>query len=85
MADAIEEMPNLSLRGLMAIPDPDQPEAELRSSFRKLANALKHMRQEAPGCGPLDTLSMGMSGDLEMAIEEGATWVRVGTALFGPR
>lgn len=85
MADAIEEMPNLSLRGLMAIPDPDQPEAELRSSFRKLANALKNMRQEAPGCGPLDTLSMGMSGDLEMAIEEGATWVRVGTALFGPR
>ena len=85
MADAIEEMPNLSLRGLMAIPDPDQPEAELRSSFRKLANALKQMRQEAPGCGPLDTLSMGMSGDLEMAIEEGATWVRVGTALFGPR
>lgn len=85
MADAIEEMPNLSLRGLMAIPDPDQPEAELRSSFRKLANALKQMHQEAPGCGPLDTLSMGMSGDLEMAIEEGATWVRVGTALFGPR
>ncbi|MDP4534000.1 YggS family pyridoxal phosphate-dependent enzyme [Marinobacter salarius] len=85
MADAIEEMPNLSLRGLMAIPDPDQPEAELRSSFRKLANALKHMRQEAPRCGPLDTLSMGMSGDLEMAIAEGATWVRVGTALFGPR
>ena len=85
MADAIEEMPNLSLRGLMAIPDPDQPEAELRSSFRKLANALKNMRQEAPGCGPLDTLSMGMSGDLEMAIAEGATWVRVGTALFGPR
>lgn len=85
MADAIEEMPNLSLRGLMAIPNPDQPEAELRSSFRKLANALKQMRQEAPGCGPLDTLSMGMSGDLEMAIEEGATWVRVGTALFGPR
>lgn len=85
LADAIEDMPNLSLRGLMAIPDPDQPEAELRSSFRKLANALKKLRQEAPGCGPLDTLSMGMSGDLEMAIEEGATWVRVGTALFGPR
>ena len=85
LADAIEEMPNLSLRGLMAIPDPDQPEAGLRSSFRKLANALKRLRQEAPGSGPLDTLSMGMSGDLEMAIEEGSTWVRVGTALFGPR
>lgn len=85
LADAIEEMPNLSLRGLMAIPDPDQPEAELRSSFRKLANALKKLRQNAPGSGPLDTLSMGMSDDLEMAIEEGSTWVRVGTALFGPR
>ncbi|HEY9121155.1 MAG TPA: YggS family pyridoxal phosphate-dependent enzyme [Marinobacter sp.] len=85
LADAIEEMPNLSLRGLMAIPDPDQPEAELRSSFRKLANALKKLRQEAPASGPLDTLSMGMSDDLEMAIEEGSTWVRVGTALFGPR
>ncbi|MDL0432425.1 YggS family pyridoxal phosphate-dependent enzyme [Marinobacter sp. TBZ242] len=85
LADAIEEMPNLSLRGLMAIPDPDQPEAELRSSFRKLSNALKKLRQEAPASGPLDTLSMGMSGDLEMAIEEGSTWVRVGTALFGPR
>jgi pyridoxal phosphate enzyme (YggS family) len=85
LADAIEEMPNLSLRGLMAIPDPDQPEAELRSSFRKLANALKKLRQEAPGSGPLDTLSLGMSDDLEMAIEEGSTWVRVGTALFGPR
>lgn len=85
LADAIEEMPNLRLRGLMAIPDPDQPEAELRSSFRKLANALKKLRQEAPASGPLDTLSMGMSGDLEMAIEEGSTWVRVGTALFGPR
>lgn len=85
LADAVDDMPNLSLRGLMAIPDPDQPEAELRSSFRKLANALKQMRQEAPSSGPLDTLSMGMSGDLETAIEEGATWVRVGTALFGPR
>ncbi|MCL7945643.1 YggS family pyridoxal phosphate-dependent enzyme [Marinobacter sp. ATCH36] len=85
LADAIEEMPNLSLRGLMAIPDPDQPEASLRSSFRKLANALKRLRQEAPASGPLDTLSMGMSDDLEMAIEEGSTWVRVGTALFGPR
>lgn len=85
LADAIEDMPNLSLRGLMTIPDPDQPEAELRSSFRKLANALKNLRQEAPASGPLDTLSMGMSDDLEMAIEEGSTWVRVGTALFGPR
>lgn len=81
----IGDLPNLALRGLMAIPDPDQPESALRASFRALANALKSLRQNHPDAGPLDTLSMGMSGDLEMAIEEGATWVRVGTALFGRR
>ncbi|MEQ9545802.1 MAG: YggS family pyridoxal phosphate-dependent enzyme [Marinobacter sp.] len=85
LASAIGELPNLCLRGLMAIPDPDQPEATLRASFRKLANALKSLRQDHPEAGPLDTLSMGMSGDLEMAIEEGSTWVRVGTAVFGER
>ncbi len=81
----IGELPNLKLRGLMAIPNPDQPEADLRSSFRKLANTLKQLRSDHPEAGPLDTLSMGMSGDLEVAIAEGATWVRVGTALFGER
>lgn len=85
LVEAVGELPNLSLRGLMAIPDPDQPESGLRSSFRTLANTLRSLRQQHPGAGPLDTLSMGMSGDLEMAIEEGATWVRVGTALFGKR
>lgn len=82
---AVGELPNIQLRGLMAIPDPNQSEAELRLSFRKLANALRTVRQEHPEAGPLDTLSMGMSGDLEIAIAEGATWVRVGTALFGAR
>lgn len=82
---AIGELPNLTLRGLMAIPDPDQPEGDLRASFRKLANTLKQLKTDHPDVGPLDTLSMGMSGDLEMAIAEGATWVRVGTALFGKR
>jgi pyridoxal phosphate enzyme (YggS family) len=81
----IGELPNLGLRGLMAIPDPDQPEAGLRASFRKLANTLKQLRADHPAAGPLDTLSMGMSGDLEIAIAEGATWVRVGAALFGKR
>ena len=81
----IGELPNISLRGLMAIPDPDQPEAGLRASFRKLANTLKQLRSDHPDAGPLDTLSIGMSGDLEVAIAEGATWVRVGTALFGKR
>ncbi|HET8850553.1 MAG TPA: YggS family pyridoxal phosphate-dependent enzyme [Marinobacter sp.] len=85
LAEAIGVLPNLSLRGLMAIPDPDQPEADLRLSFRQLAHALNQLKQNLPGAGPLDTLSMGMSGDLELAIAEGATWVRVGTALFGER
>ena len=81
----IGELPNLKLRGLMTIPDPDQPEAELKASFRKLANTLKQLKADHPDAGPLDTLSMGMSSDLELAISEGATWVRVGTALFGKR
>ncbi|QSP95918.1 YggS family pyridoxal phosphate-dependent enzyme [Marinobacter salinisoli] len=85
LAAEIGQLPNLSLRGLMAIPDPDQSEAALRLSFRKLANALSQLKQNFPDAGPLDTLSMGMSGDLEMAVAEGATWVRIGTAIFGAR
>lgn len=85
LVSAISDLPNISLRGLMAIPDPDQPESELRLSFRKLAGTLKNLKQDHPDAGPLDTLSMGMSDDLELAIAEGATWVRVGTALFGAR
>jgi pyridoxal phosphate enzyme (YggS family) len=81
----IGKLPNLSLRGLMAIPDPDQSEEALRLSFRKLASALKNLKASHPDDGPLDTLSMGMSSDMEIAIAEGATWVRVGTALFGQR
>lgn len=85
LAVAVSELPGLSLRGLMAIPDPDQSEADLRASFQALAQALDDLRQREDVKGPLDTLSMGMSGDLEMAIAEGATLVRVGTALFGAR
>lgn len=85
LVEEIGELPNLSLRGLMAIPDPEQSEAELRMSFRKLANTLRELKQAHPEAGPLDTLSMGMSDDLEIAIAEGATCVRVGTALFGAR
>jgi hypothetical protein len=85
LVSEISLLPGLTLRGLMAIPDPEQSESALRASFRKLANTLKELRQEYPEAGPLDTLSMGMSGDLEMAIAEGATWVRIGTAVFGER
>jgi len=69
----------------MAIPDPDQPDTELRASFQALADALEQLRRDNPGDSRLDTLSMGMSGDLDLAIEEGATWVRIGTAIFGAR
>lgn len=85
LADDVLQLPGLRLRGLMAIPDPDQPEASLRESFRALAMALNQLRESHPDAEWLDTLSMGMSGDLDMAIEEGATIVRVGTALFGAR
>lgn len=81
----IGQLPGLTLRGLMAIPDPSQGESSLRESFHKLASTLTRLRVEHPKAGPLDTLSMGMSGDLETAIAEGATWVRVGTAIFGKR
>ena len=74
----------LEPRGLMTVgpltADPDRA----RQAFRALARALEEVRRAGPGAR-LDQLSMGMSGDFEIAIEEGATIVRVGTALFGPR
>ncbi|MGO1693005.1 MAG: YggS family pyridoxal phosphate-dependent enzyme [Marinobacter sp.] len=85
LVSEISQLPGLSLRGLMAIPDPEQTELALKASFRKLAETLEDLQQEYPEAGPLDTLSMGMSGDLELAIAEGATWVRIGTAVFGHR
>jgi len=79
LAGAVAELPNLRLRGLMAIPEPTDDPAAQRAAFARL-RALKD------GLGlDLDTLSMGMSHDLEAAIAEGATWVRIGTALFGAR
>ena len=86
LARAVSELPNLSLRGLMAIPDPAQSEQALQQSFNNLAAALQALKQQPwASKQPLDTLSMGMSDDLELAIAAGATWVRVGTALFGER
>lgn len=79
LAYAVAQLPRLRLRGLMAIPAPSNDEQVQRAAFAKL-RAL----QEALNL-PLDTLSMGMSDDLEAAIAEGATWVRIGSALFGAR
>ncbi|MEW6445635.1 MAG: YggS family pyridoxal phosphate-dependent enzyme [Pseudomonadota bacterium] len=82
LAHAVAVLPGLRLRGLMAIPRPtDDPTAQ-RDSFRRVHELFEALR--ARGL-PLDTLSMGMSGDLEAAIMEGATLVRVGTSLFGAR
>lgn len=79
---AIASLPNLRLRGLMTLPAPvDGLEAQ-RLPFRRL----RELRDRLAGVGlPLETLSMGMSDDLEAAILEGATIVRVGTSIFGPR
>lgn len=76
------DLPNLRLRGLMAIPAIRAELSEQRAPFAKLRTALDTLKKRQP---TLDTLSMGMSGDLEAAIAEGATIVRVGTAIFGER
>ncbi len=79
LAAAISALPRLKLRGLMAIPEPTEDRAEQDAAF-----ATVRPLQESLHMG-LDTLSMGMSHDLESAIAQGATWVRIGTALFGAR
>ena len=79
LATAISALPRLKLRGLMAIPEPTEDRVEQDRAFA----TVRHL-QESLNLG-LDTLSMGMSHDLESAIAQGATWVRIGTALFGAR
>ena len=82
LARTVLALPGLNLRGLMAIPAAGSDEKQHRQDFASMRAALSELQALAPG---LDTLSMGMSADLEAAITEGATLVRVGTALFGPR
>lgn len=79
LARAVAALPNLKLRGLMAIPEPTEDIAAQRAAFARLRELLTALNLG------LDTLSMGMSHDLEAAVAEGATWVRIGTALFGAR
>ncbi len=82
---AVAALPNLALRGLMAIPEPvDDPEAQ-RRPFRQLREIFDTVCAAGVGGTSFDTLSMGMTHDLEAAIAEGATIVRVGTAIFGER
>lgn len=82
LASAVAALPRLELRGLMAVPPPEADALRQRRWFAELAALRGGL--EAGGLR-LDTLSMGMSADLEAAILEGATLVRIGTALFGPR
>jgi pyridoxal phosphate enzyme (YggS family) len=82
LADAIARLPRLKLRGLMAIPEPTADMALQRRRFALLRDLKEALRARGHA---LDTLSMGMSDDFESAIQEGATIVRVGTAIFGPR
>ncbi|WP_444985539.1 YggS family pyridoxal phosphate-dependent enzyme [Halomonas mongoliensis] len=84
LAEAVLSMPRLRLRGLMAIPAPAEDREAQRKPFARLREALEALRERFPEA-PLDTLSMGMTGDLEAAVREGATLVRVGTAIFGER
>lgn len=82
IAHAVAALPRLHLRGLMAIPAPATDFAAQRRPFARLRELQNNLIADGL---PLDTLSMGMSDDLEAAIAEGSTWVRVGTAIFGPR
>ena len=82
LARMVRDLPGLRLRGLMAIPRPSPDIETQRIPFRQLREILDELN--AKGL-ELDTLSMGMTGDLEAAIAEGATIVRIGTAIFGPR
>jgi pyridoxal phosphate enzyme (YggS family) len=82
LAGAVAGLPGLRLRGLMAIPAPAEDMEAQRAPLRRLRELLEDLNSRGHR---LDTLSMGMTDDLEAAVSEGATLVRVGTAIFGPR
>lgn len=82
LAEAIAAQPRLRLRGVMVIPTPHADIERRRPAFRRTRALFDDLRERHPG---IDTLSMGMSDDCAIAIAEGATMVRVGTALFGTR
>lgn len=85
LARHITGLPALCLRGLTVIPKPRAGLEEQREPFRRARQLLEQLRKCSPELRSLDTLSMGMSNDVAAAVMEGATIIRVGTALFGPR
>lgn len=82
LAEQVRAQASLRLRGLMAIPEPHPDPAHRRAAFARMRELFDRLRVRFP---EVDTLSMGMSDDLELAVAEGATMVRVGSALFGKR
>ncbi len=82
LAQLISTLPNLTLRGLMSIPAHTDDHAAQLATFKQLADLQSQLQQRYPH---IDTLSMGMSGDMDAAIEAGSTMVRIGTAIFGAR
>jgi pyridoxal phosphate enzyme (YggS family) len=82
LAAAVHALPQLRLRGLMAIPEPSEDPLRQRAVFAEVAELQRRLSASLPA---LDTLSMGMSGDMEAAVAEGATIVRIGTDIFGAR
>jgi pyridoxal phosphate enzyme (YggS family) len=82
LARQVNALPRLNLRGLMCIPEATQDPSQLAAQFGLLKQLLVELQQQGFN---LDTLSMGMSSDLELAVREGATMVRVGSAIFGAR
>jgi hypothetical protein len=89
LAGSVVQLPGLKLRGLMAIPRPASGPAPggengLESAFDQMARLFRQLQQQFPD-QPVDTLSMGMSADLEQAVAAGSTLVRIGTDIFGPR
>ena len=82
LADHIETLPNLRLRGLMIIPKPEPDFEQQRAVFGQCREHLEYLNMKGHN---LDQLSMGMTDDMEAAIAEGATQLRIGTAIFGPR
>ncbi|MFV2059207.1 MAG: YggS family pyridoxal phosphate-dependent enzyme [Gammaproteobacteria bacterium] len=82
LAQQIKQLPGLKLRGLMAVPEPNTELTQQRQPFRQIFELFTALNKHGMD---LDTLSMGMSSDLDAAIAEGSTMVRIGTDIFGPR
>ena len=84
LAKHVENLPHLRLRGLMAIPEPTDDVAQQEQTFRQMRTLFESLQQALPHA-QIDTLSMGMTDDMQSAIQCGSTMVRVGTAIFGKR